>query len=311
MPGFKLLFDCNNKLPELKKEDTTGVPTDWADYMDPDAMTTFLKDAICNIEEEKYWEACQHALKSPYEAGTSDEDEEGEEAPSDDDEGSNSESDSSSDSNSSDNGDYEDDNNSDNESNNSEDYDSQYSGNDWGEPRSDREYEDEGLYSEDYDDDVDYYAEDIKDDVEAEPIDMADSDQYKLENVLKAVGKEIGEADDVDYDDYPYGHLSDWSCITDVSSKSGPRYDKHSREIPELASFHNLELGSLSPYTEEEDDIDARLAALDQKLMVHSFGNLALESPEYDNKKMEGNELEYLPQCTHLNNKVKQDLFGE
>ena len=47
--------------------------------MDPDAMTTLLGDAICNIEEEDYWEACQHALKSPYEARTTDdEDEEGE-----------------------------------------------------------------------------------------------------------------------------------------------------------------------------------------------------------------------------------------
>ena len=51
--------------------------------MDLDAMITLLGDAICNIEEEEeYWEACQHALKSPYEARTSDEDEEGGEAPS-------------------------------------------------------------------------------------------------------------------------------------------------------------------------------------------------------------------------------------
>ena len=40
--GFKLLFDCNNKLLELKKEDTNWVLTDWADYMDPDEMTTLL-----------------------------------------------------------------------------------------------------------------------------------------------------------------------------------------------------------------------------------------------------------------------------
>ena len=78
VPEFELLFDCNNKLPELKKEDTNWVPIDWADYMDPNAMTMFQGDAICNIEEEEYWEACQHALKSPYEARTSDEDEEGE-----------------------------------------------------------------------------------------------------------------------------------------------------------------------------------------------------------------------------------------
>ena len=41
-------------------------------------MTMLLGDAICNIEEEKCWEACQHALKSLYEARTSDEDEKGE-----------------------------------------------------------------------------------------------------------------------------------------------------------------------------------------------------------------------------------------
>ena len=64
--------------------------------MDPDAMTTLLGDAICNIEEEEHWEACQHALRSPYEAWTSDKDEEGWESPSDDDEGSDSKSDSSS-----------------------------------------------------------------------------------------------------------------------------------------------------------------------------------------------------------------------
>ena len=68
VPGFELLFDCNKRLPEPKKEDTNWVPIDWADYMDPDAMTILLGEAICNIEEEEYWEACQHALKSLYEA---------------------------------------------------------------------------------------------------------------------------------------------------------------------------------------------------------------------------------------------------
>ena len=54
MLGFKILLDCNNKVLELKKEDTTWVPTDWADYMDPDAMTTLIGDLICNIEEKEY-----------------------------------------------------------------------------------------------------------------------------------------------------------------------------------------------------------------------------------------------------------------
>jgi len=58
MLGFEILLDYNNKVPELKKEDTTWVPTDWADYMDLDAITTLLKDAIYNIEGEEYWEAC-------------------------------------------------------------------------------------------------------------------------------------------------------------------------------------------------------------------------------------------------------------
>ena len=187
----------------------------------------------------------------------------------------------------------DDDSNSDSESNDSEDYDSQYSCNDWGEPPSDREYVDDWLYYEDYDDDVNYYDEYIEDNVEVEPIDMGsevDSDQYRLENVLEATREEIGEANNVDY-----GRLSDWSCITDVSSKLSPQYDKHGREIPELGSLHNLELGSLTPYTEEEDDIDASLATLDQKLMVHSLRNKTLDNPKDDNKKMEGNESEYLP----------------
>ena len=54
MHGFELLLDCNNKLPNLKREDTTWVLTDWVDYMDPDAMTMLLGDAICYIEEEEY-----------------------------------------------------------------------------------------------------------------------------------------------------------------------------------------------------------------------------------------------------------------
>ena len=123
-------------------------------------MTTLLGDVICNIEEEEYLEACQHAFKSPYEVRTIDEDEEGGEAPSDDDEGSNNKSDSSSDSSSNDNGNSKDDSNSDSESNNSENYDSQYSGNNRCEPLNDREDEDVGPFYEDHsDDDVDYYDE--------------------------------------------------------------------------------------------------------------------------------------------------------
>jgi len=57
-PGFEILLDCNNKVLELKEEDTTWFPTNWVNYMDLNAMTTLLGDHICNIEEEEYWEAC-------------------------------------------------------------------------------------------------------------------------------------------------------------------------------------------------------------------------------------------------------------
>ena len=51
---FELFLHCDNKLLEVKEEDIDWVPTDWADYMDPDAMTTLLGDATFNIEEEEY-----------------------------------------------------------------------------------------------------------------------------------------------------------------------------------------------------------------------------------------------------------------
>ena len=85
----------------------------------------------------------------------------------------------------------------------------------------------------------------------------------------------------------------------------------HGREIPKLGLFHKSKLGSLTLYTEEEDDIDARLAALERKMMIHNFKNLTLESLEGEDKRMGGNESEYLPQYIHQSNKGKQDLFGE
>ena len=176
VPGFEILLDCNNKVLEPKKEDTTWVPTDLVDYMDPNTMTTLLGDPICNIEEEEYWEACQHALKSPYELRANDEDKERGAAPSNDEDGSDYKSDSSSDSNSSDSGPDDDGSSTSSESNNSRDYDSQHSGNDWGEPPSDREDEDAYLFYEEYDDDVDYYDEDIEDDVETNRWSDTDSD---------------------------------------------------------------------------------------------------------------------------------------
>ena len=38
--------------------------------------------------------------------------------------------------------------------------------------------------------------------------------------MLEATGEKVEEANNIDYDDYPYGHPSDWSCITDGSSSS-------------------------------------------------------------------------------------------
>ncbi|KAK9983151.1 hypothetical protein SO802_032676 [Lithocarpus litseifolius] len=174
VPGFEILLDCHNKVLELKKEDTTWVPTDWADYLDIDAMTTLLRDPICNIEEEDYWEACQFALKSPYELKSNQGKEEG--------------------------------------------------------------------------------------------------------SAPKDAREEVEQANNVDYDDYSHGRPLNWSCITDVSSRFGPQYDKHGKEIPELGSYYNLELGSLTPHTEEEDDIDAKLAAMNLKLMVHSLRIMTLEN---------------------------------
>ena len=49
--GFELFLDCDNKLPKVKERDIDWVPTDWADYMDLDAMTTLLGDVIFNIED--------------------------------------------------------------------------------------------------------------------------------------------------------------------------------------------------------------------------------------------------------------------
>ena len=245
-------------------------------------------------------------MKSHYEARASDEDEEGGETPSDDDEGRDNKSNSGSDRSSSNSGDSEDDSNSNSDRNNSEGYDSQYSGNDRGEPLSDRKDEDVGLFYEDhFDDDVEYYDGDIEDDAEAGDIDTKDGIEAEdQENDLEVEGEDVGgdvevedeeveeatEAEGIDYDDYPYGWPSDWNYIIDVSSRLGPQYDKHGREILELGSFHNSKLGLLTPYTKEEDDIDARLATLDKKLMIHSFRNLTLESFEGKDERMEVNK---------------------
>ena len=114
-----------------------------------------------------------------------------------------------------------------------------------------------------------------------------------------------------DYDEYLYGRPLDWSCITDVSPKLGPQYDKYGREIPELDLFHNSEFGSLTIYIDEEDDIDARLALLYRNLMIHSFKNLTLENLKDEDERMEGSELEYFTQYVCPSNKGRQALFRE
>ena len=119
-------------------------------------------------------------------------------APSDDDEGSDSEDSNSDDSkySDSDNSEYNDGGNDDSEGSDSEDYGSRDSGNDKGESLSDGEDEDAGAFYENNSyDKVDYYDEDIEDDEEA----------------VRG-----------DYDEYPYGRPSNWSCIIDVSPKLGP-----------------------------------------------------------------------------------------
>ncbi|KAK9997816.1 hypothetical protein SO802_017419 [Lithocarpus litseifolius] len=141
---------------------------------------------------------------------------------------------SSSDSGSNDNGHDDDDSSTNSDDSNNRSYDSPYAGDDWGEPSSDREDEDADLFYEEYDSDVDYYDQDIEDDTEANKWNDTDSDQYRLVNVL-----ENAQANRMYHEEYLYGYLSDWSDITNVNSRFGPRYDKHGREVPELGPYYD------------------------------------------------------------------------
>ena len=216
-------------------------------------------------------------------------DEEGGTTPSDDEDGSEDKSDSSSDGSSNNSGHDNDDNNTNNDDNNRS-YDSSYSGDDWGESLSDREDEDVDLLYEEYDDDVDYYGQDIEDDAEANRWSYTGSDQCRLINVLENAREENAQANQMYHDEYPYRHLSEWNDITNVSSRSGPIYDKHGREVPKLGSYYDSEPSSLTSHIEEEDDIGARLAALDQKLLVHNLGIMTLENAERNEERMEESE---------------------
>ena len=97
------------------------------------------------------------------------------------------------------------------------------------------------------------------------------------------------------HDEYSYGHLLDWSDITNVSSRSGLMYDKYGREVLELGSYYDSEPCSPTPRTKEDDDIDARLAILDQKLMVRSLRIMTLENAERNEERMEESVSEHLP----------------
>ena len=110
------------------------------------------------------------------------------------------------------------------------------------------------------------------------------------------------------HEEYLYGHLLDWSDITNVSSRFGLRYDKHGREVPELRSYYDSGSSSPTTHTKEEDDIDARLAALDHKLMVHSLKIMTLKNAECSNEREEEGEPD---QLTDLGNKSKHNFFDE
>ena len=158
---------------------------------------------------------------------------------------------------------------------------------------------------------MDYYDQDIEDDTETNRRSDTNSDQYRLINVLEDAREENTQANQMYHEEYPYGYLSDWSDITNVSSGSGPRYEKYGREVPELGSYYDSKPSTLTLHTVEDDDIDARLVALDQKLMVHSLRIMTLENFERNEERMEGNEPEHLLQPTNLGNRGKYELFDE
>ena len=78
-----------------------------------------------------------------------------------------------------------------------------------------------------------------------------------------------------------------------------------------MGLYYDSKLGSLTPHIKEKHDVDARLAVLDQKLIVHSLRILPLENAGGNNERMEGGESENLLQHTYLGNKGKHNLFDE
>ena len=88
---------------------------------------------------------------------------------------------------------------------------------------------------------MDYYDEDIEHDAKANRWSDTDSDQYRLINVLENAREENVQANQMYHDEYPYGNLSDWCDIINVSSRTSLRYDKHGREVPELGLYYDSE----------------------------------------------------------------------
>ena len=142
---------------------------------------------------------------------------------------------------------------------------------------------------------MDYYDQDIKDDIEANRWSNTDIDQYRLINVLKNAREENAQANQMYHEEYPYGHFSDWSNITNVSLRSGPRYDKHGKVVLELGSYYDSKPSSQTLHTKEEDDIDVRLATPDQKLMVHSLKIMTLKNAKCNEERMEEKEPKHPP----------------
>ena len=63
-----------------------------------------------------------------------------------------------------------------------------------------------------------------------------------------------------------------------------------------MGSYDDSEPSSPTPHIKEEDNINARLAALDQKLMVHSLRIVKLENDERNEERMEESESKHLAQ---------------
>ena len=78
-----------------------------------------------------------------------------------------------------------------------------------------------------------------------------------------------------------------------------------------MGSYYDLEPSSPTLHTKEDDDINARLAALDQKLMVHNLRIMTIENAERNEERMEESTPKHLPQPTDLGSRGKHDLFDE